>query len=221
MKPEQMFAGQAPAAMAQMGAGWPQVGASIANSTLAGYEGMAKGIGAGIASVADAYAKHKEMQQTNKAYENLVKNPVAQKALGLNADTAQQFLMQADNLGTKEKHNLFSTFIPMTLQQNALQQKTDTEKQLASDRIAAENWRALEAERAASERTKMQIEGQQAMPWIQGSAAVLQQGNLGGMYPNKNAGYGGGVVQPMIGSQPGAMQIQGFTPSRFSQTHGF
>jgi len=143
-----MFGGQAPIAMAQMGQGWPQVGASIANSTLAGYEGIAKGIGAGIASVADAYAKHKEMQQTNKAYENLIKNPVAQKALGLNADTAQQFLMQADNLGTKAKHNLFSTFIPMTLQQNQ-----------TSDQITASNWRTIYGEQQAGERAKMQIEG--------------------------------------------------------------
>jgi len=155
-----MFAGQAPAAMAQMGAGWPQVGASIANSTLAGYEGMAKGIGAGIASVADAYAKHKEMQQTNKAYENLVKNPVAQKALGLNADTAQQFLMQADNLGTKEKHNLFSTFIPMAMQQGSFQQKSNLEKDMAENRIAAENWRTIEAERGANERNTASIAGQ-------------------------------------------------------------
>jgi len=163
-----MFAGQAPAAMAQMGAGWPQVGASIANSTLAGYEGMAKGIGAGIASIADAYAKHKEMQQTNKAYENLVKNPVAQKALGLNADTAQQFLMQADNLGTKEKHNLFSTFIPMAMQQGLFQQKSNLEKDMAENRIAAENWRTIEAERGANERNTASIAGQAERERMQG-----------------------------------------------------
>jgi len=164
MKPEQMFAGQAPAAMAQMGAGWPQVGASIANSTLAGYEGMAKGIGAGIASIGEAYAKHREMQQTNKAYENLIKNPVAQKALGLNADTAQQFLMESDNLGTKEKSKLFSSYIPMMLQQGQFQQKAQAEQQMASDRIAAENWRAMYGDEQATARAKMQIESNPA--WI-------------------------------------------------------
>ena len=195
MKPQELFSGQAPQAMAQMGQNWGQVGASIANSTLAGYEGMARGIGAGISSIAEAYAKHKEIQQTNKAYENLIKNPVAQKALGLNPDTAQQYLMAADNLGTKEKHQLFSSSVPMLLQQSAFQQKSQAELNLAKKKAQYDYDLAME------------------VPFAQ--ATALQYGQ---MLQNRNMlqkGMYGGGQQGGLGTFDERQLSLGYTPQSY------
>jgi uncharacterized protein YoaH (UPF0181 family) len=75
MKPRELYSGQAPAAMAQMGQGMAEVGARIADIGLRGQEAMAKGISSGVTSainaIADAYKEHKNMVAENKSAANM------------------------------------------------------------------------------------------------------------------------------------------------------
>jgi len=71
MKPRELYSGQAPIAMAQMGQGMAEVGSRIADITLRGQEAMAKGISSGVNAVADAYKEHKNMVAENKSAANM------------------------------------------------------------------------------------------------------------------------------------------------------
>jgi hypothetical protein len=77
MKPQDLYRGQAPAAMGMMGQGLAEVGSNIARTTLAGYQALGEGIAGGIKSAAsavtDAYKEKKKLDAQNKADEGFVK----------------------------------------------------------------------------------------------------------------------------------------------------
>lgn len=110
MKPLNPYQGQAPAAMAQMGAGILEAGANIGRTIQGGYESMGKSIGQGIqsaaSSVAGAYAQSKDDQakfdatkKMFRAFESLLPkqedpttgkltSPVADQIKAIFADTS-------------------------------------------------------------------------------------------------------------------------------------
>jgi hypothetical protein len=77
MKPQDLYRGQAPAAMGMMGQGLMEAGANIGRTLQSGYQALGQGIGAGIGqaagAVAGAYQEKKKLDAQNKADEGFVK----------------------------------------------------------------------------------------------------------------------------------------------------
>lgn len=71
MKPQDLYRGQAPAAMGQMGAGLMETGANIARTIQSGYQALGQGLAGGIekaaGAVAGAYQDKRKLEAQNKA----------------------------------------------------------------------------------------------------------------------------------------------------------
>jgi len=67
MKPRELYSGNAPAAMGQMGAGLMEAGANIGKSLQQGYSAMGQGLAQGITAAAGAYSDYKKMSSQVKA----------------------------------------------------------------------------------------------------------------------------------------------------------
>jgi len=78
MKPQDLYRGQAPAAMGMMGQGLMEAGANIGRTLQSGYQALGQGIGAGIGqaagAVAGAYQEKKKLDAQNKADEGFYKS---------------------------------------------------------------------------------------------------------------------------------------------------
>lgn len=123
MTPRNPFSGQAPAAMAQMGAGLSEAGARIGQFNYQGLADFGKGMASGISTGASQYASFKDAKSAVSALEKtagLVQDPQQQQAL-------KDFLAD-DNITTRQKAqmgmNLFNTLLDYgmkyTMQQNDL-----------------------------------------------------------------------------------------------------
>lgn len=73
MKPQDLYRGQAPAAMGMMGQGLMEAGANIGRSALAGYQALGQGLASGVEQAANAYQEKKKLDAQNKADEGFVK----------------------------------------------------------------------------------------------------------------------------------------------------
>lgn len=67
MKPRELYSGNAPAAMGQMGAGLMEAGANIGRSLQQGYSAMGQGLAQGVTAAAGAYSDYKKMSSQVKA----------------------------------------------------------------------------------------------------------------------------------------------------------
>jgi hypothetical protein len=74
MKPRELYSGQAPAAMAQMGQGISEVGANIGRIMQQGYQQAGQAIGQGLQAVGQAYGDYKKMGSEIKASEGFYKS---------------------------------------------------------------------------------------------------------------------------------------------------
>jgi hypothetical protein len=78
MKPQDLYRGQAPAAMGMMGQGLMEAGANIGRSLQSGYQAMGQGIASGItgaaSAVAGAYQEKKKLDAQNKADTGFIKS---------------------------------------------------------------------------------------------------------------------------------------------------
>lgn len=88
MKPQDLYRGQAPAAMGMMGQGLADVGANIGRMTFAGYQDMGKGIASGIEQAATAVKDYNTAKTSNDIYRKMIEDPEYGKILGLDPNAA-------------------------------------------------------------------------------------------------------------------------------------
>ena len=123
MTPRNPFSGQAPAAMAQMGAGLSEAGGRIGQFNYQGLADFGKGMASGISTGAGNYFAGQDAKSTVAALDktaSLIQDPQQQQAL-------KDFLAN-DNITTRQKAqmgtNLFNTLLDYgmkyTMQQNDL-----------------------------------------------------------------------------------------------------
>lgn len=69
MKPQDLYRGQAPAAMGMMGQGLMEAGANTARMSFAGYQALGQGLASGVEQATNAYQEKKKLDAQNKADE--------------------------------------------------------------------------------------------------------------------------------------------------------
>jgi hypothetical protein len=136
--------------MGMMGQGLSEAGANIGRSLQSGYQNLGQGLASGISAAASVYAQHKELKDSNKAYENLIKNPKTQQMLGISKDQANAFLKNADELGASAKGKMFETFFPAAIKQSLFSQGREADIEMAgilSGYKQGEDWNREEIRR--------------------------------------------------------------------------
>lgn len=83
MKPRELYSGNAPTAMGQMGAGLMEAGANIGRSLQQGYSAMGQGLAQGVTAAAQAYGDYKQAKTSNDITKMLIEDPEHGKMLGL------------------------------------------------------------------------------------------------------------------------------------------
>lgn len=101
-KPINLYQGQAPAAMAQMGQGMAEVGANIGRTLQRGYESMGQSIAGGIKAVGDAYQQYKD----DEAKFNATKKMYKLFGESLDENTKREFdsFFADTSISTREKN---------------------------------------------------------------------------------------------------------------------
>jgi len=93
MKPRELYSGNAPSAMGQMGAGIMEAGANTARSIQSGYEALGKGIASGITAVGGAVGQYETAKSANKVTESLLGNEELSKTiLGVSGQQREDML---------------------------------------------------------------------------------------------------------------------------------
>lgn len=135
MTPRNPFSGQAPAAMAQMGAGLSEAGARIGQFNYQGLADFGKGMASGISTGAGQYASFKDAKSAVSALEKtagLVQDPQQQQAL-------KDFLAD-DNISTRQKAqmgtNLFNTLLDYGMKYTMQQKDLASRERIAGMRAA-------------------------------------------------------------------------------------
>lgn len=83
MKPQDLYSGNAPTAMAQMGQGLAQAGANIANIQNQGSSAMTSGLMGGVNTALNQYQQYESAKTSNDITRSMIKDPEYGKLLGL------------------------------------------------------------------------------------------------------------------------------------------
>lgn len=136
MTPINPFSGQAPAAMAQMGAGLSEAGARIGQFNYQGLADFGKGIASGISTGSGQYFAGQDAKNTVKALgktAELIQDPQQKQAL-------QDFLA-SDDFSNKQKaqmgSSLFNTLMDYGLKYSLQQQEIAGRERVAGMRAGA------------------------------------------------------------------------------------
>jgi hypothetical protein len=102
MKPRELYSGNAPTAMGQMGTGLMEAGANIGRSLQQGYSAMGQGIAQGIGAAAQAYGDYKQAKTSNDITRAMINDPEYGKMLGLDPTATDYEDKKKKMLGTLE-----------------------------------------------------------------------------------------------------------------------
>jgi len=143
MTPRNPFSGQAPAAMAQMGAGLSEAGGRIGQFNYQGLADFGKGMASGISTGAGNYFAGQDAKSTVSALgktASLIQDPQQQQAL-------KDFLAD-DNLTTRQKAqmgtSLFNTLLDYGMKYSMQQSDLASRERIAAMRAAGGGGQANE-----------------------------------------------------------------------------
>lgn len=114
-KPRELYSGAAPQAMSMMGMGIADAYANAGRIEGQGYMALGQGIGEGLKAAGQYIKQVKEIEKQNKSYENLLKNDVGRKFLGVSPEDADQYLAMLKDEKPSVKNKLLSQFFDQSV----------------------------------------------------------------------------------------------------------
>lgn len=191
MKPRELYSGQPPAAMAQMGQGISEAYANVGRLQAEGYNALGRGIGSGLQAIGEAYAKHKGMTADVAAKEKAIDTflPYLPEEKRISFETQINAVKSDTSMGLQDKKAFYDTAFGML--GNAVGH------QMSMEKVAAETSGKLTgaAISAAPEYARIELEKRKLDEAARVNAAAAEQ-RAKGLEAFGNALGGGKPASP-------------------------
>lgn len=200
-KPRELYSGAAPQAMSMMGMGIADAYANAGRLEGQGYAALGQGIGEGLKAAGQYIKEVKEIEKQNKSYENLLKNDIGRKFLGVSSEDADQYLAMLKDEKPSVKNKLLGSLFDDAMKARMINRELEGKKMLQTSEFDLRK-DLQEKELAQKEYLqKLQIEAQLQLPYEQGRARSIYPETKGTPMPAMSldpfAGIGGGAsAQP-------------------------
>lgn len=132
-KPRELYSGAAPQAMSLMGMGIADAYANAGRLEGQGYAALGQGIGEGLKAAGQYIKEVKEIEKQNKSYENLLKNDIGRKFLGVSPEDADQYLAMIKDEKPSVKNKLLGSFFDDAMKAKIAQREQTGKKELIQE----------------------------------------------------------------------------------------
>lgn len=194
-KPRELYSGAAPQAMSLMGMGIADAYARAGEIEGKGYASLGQSIGEGLKSAGQYIKEVKEVEKQNRSYENLLKNDIGQKFLGVSAKDADQYLAMLKDEKPSVKNKLLSEFFNQSVKSKMFGMEQAGKKELQEMEMTSRGSLLDKELTARAELQKQKIAADYEMPYEQERAKSIygKKDVIPSMSMDPFASIGGGM----------------------------